>query len=93
MKKIEAVIKPFKLDEVKAALAALGVEGMTVWRSRVLAGKRATRKFTAAANTRWTFLPKIKIEVVTSAAQSDAVVDAILRRRPKRARSATEKFL
>jgi len=53
MKKLEAIIKPFKLEEVKEALAELGIEGMT--RSKVLGGKKGTPKFTGEANIRWIF--------------------------------------
>jgi len=51
MKKIEAIIKPFKLEEVKEALAGIGVAGMTVQKSKASVVKKATLKFTAAANT------------------------------------------
>ena len=53
MKKLEAIIKPFKLEEVKEALAELGIEGMTVTEVKGSVGKKGTRKFIAGANTRW----------------------------------------
>ena len=55
MKKLEAIIKPFKLEEVKEALAELGIEGMTVTEVKALGGRKATRKFIAAANIPWIF--------------------------------------
>jgi nitrogen regulatory protein P-II 2 len=51
MKIVMAIIKPFKLDEVRDALTAIGVHGMTVTRSRDMGVRRATRKFIAAPNT------------------------------------------
>ena len=58
MKKLEAIIKPFKLEEVKEALAELGIEGMTVTEVKGLAGKRDTPKSTEGASTRWIFSRK-----------------------------------
>ncbi len=55
MKKIEAIIKPFKLEEVKDALSELGIEGMTVSEVKGLAGKRVIQKSIVAANTPWIF--------------------------------------
>ena len=55
MKLIIAIIKPFKLDEVKDALAAIHVEGMTVTEVKGFGRQRATPRSTAAANTPWTF--------------------------------------
>lgn len=52
MKKLEAIIKPFKLEEVKEALAELGVEGMTVTEVKGSGGRKATPRSTAAANIR-----------------------------------------
>ena len=52
MKLVTAIIKPFKLEEVRSALTDLGLQGMTVTRSRVTAARRGTRKSTAAPNTR-----------------------------------------
>ena len=79
MKKIEAIIKPFKLEEVKEALAELGVEGMTVTEVKGLAGKRATRRFIAAANTRWIFCPRSRWKSCWRTAGSTAAVDAIVK--------------
>lgn len=57
MKKIEAVIKPFKLDEVKEALHAVGLQGMTVLEAKGLAARGDTRNCTGAPNTSSTFFP------------------------------------
>ena len=51
MKKIEAIIKPFKMEDVKEALAEIGIEGMTVSEVKVSAARKATPKSIAAANT------------------------------------------
>jgi nitrogen regulatory protein PII len=77
MKKIEAVIKPFKLDEVKAALAALGVQGMTVCEVKGFGRQKGHTEIYRGSEYAVDFLPKIKIEVVMPDAQAAAVVDAI----------------
>ena len=65
MKKIEAIIKPFKLDDVKEALTELGVVGYDRHRGpRVSAGRRATPSSTAGSEYTIDFLPKVKVEVV-----------------------------
>jgi nitrogen regulatory protein PII len=58
MKKIEAIIKPFKLDEVKDALNQIGLKGITVSRPRASAGRRAIPNFTAAPSTSSTSCPR-----------------------------------
>jgi nitrogen regulatory protein P-II 1 len=58
MKKIEAIIKPFKLQEIKEALHEIGAEGMTVAEVKGFGAKKGTRKSIAAANTRWISCPK-----------------------------------
>ena len=57
MKKIEAIIQPFKLDEVKEALAGIGVDGMTITEVRGMAGKKATKRSIAVGNTPWISCP------------------------------------
>ena len=69
MKKIEAVIKPFKLDEVKEALHEVGVQGITVSEVRASAGRRANRGL-PRRRVLVDFLPKVKIEVVCEDAWS-----------------------
>ena len=58
MKKIEAIIKPFKLDEVKQKLTAAGITGMTITEVKGFGRQRATRSYTVAPNTPWIFCPK-----------------------------------
>jgi nitrogen regulatory protein P-II 1 len=58
MKKIEAIIQPFKLEEVKEALKAIGVDGMTITDVRGHGRQKGTRKSTAARNTTWTCCPR-----------------------------------
>ena len=77
MKKIEAIIKPFKLDEVKDALNALGVNGMTVTEVKGFGRQRGHKEIYRGTEYQTDFLPKIKIEVVVDAAMTDEVVTAI----------------
>ena len=58
MKKIEAIIKPFKLDEAKEALSAIGVQGMTVSEVKGFGRQKATPSSTGAQSTWWTFSPR-----------------------------------
>ena len=66
MKKIEAIIKPFKIEEVKDALGEIGVEGMTVTEVKGLGVRKVIRRFIAAASIAWIFCPKLKIEMVVA---------------------------
>jgi nitrogen regulatory protein P-II 1 len=77
MKKIEAVIKPFKLDEVKEALQDLGVQGMTVLEAKGYGRQKGHTELYRGAEYVVDFLPKIKVEVVVDDGQLDAVVEAI----------------
>ena len=77
MKKIEAVIKPFKLDEVKEALQELGVQGMTVLEAKGYGRQKGHTELYRGAEYVVDFLPKIKVEVVVDDGQLDAVVEAI----------------
>ena len=78
MKRIEAIIKPFKLEEVKAALAELGIEGMTVTEVKGFGRQRGHTEVYRGAEYTVDFLPKIKLEVVLDDARLDAAVSAIL---------------
>ncbi len=78
MKKIEAVIKPFKLDEVKEALQELGVQGMTVLEAKGYGRQKGHTELYRGAEYVIDFLPKIKIEVVVGDDQLDATVEAIM---------------
>ena len=78
MKKIEAVIKPFKLDEVKKALNDLNIEGMTVTEVRGFGRQKGHTEVYRGAEYTVDFLPKIKIEVVTTDDMAAKAVDAVL---------------
>jgi len=77
MKKIEAVIKPFKLDEVKEALQDAGVQGMTVLEAKGYGRQKGHSELYRGAEYVIDFLPKIKIEVVVPDDLVNSVVDAI----------------
>lgn len=77
MKKIEAIIKPFKLEDVKDALAAIGVEGMTVSEVKGFGRQKGHKEIYRGAEYVVDFLPKIKLEIVVSTAKVDQVVKAI----------------
>ena len=77
MKKIEAVIKPFKLDDVKEALQDIGVQGMTVLEAKGYGRQKGHSELYRGAEYVIDFLPKIKIEVVVSDDMVNSVVDAI----------------
>ena len=77
MKKIEAVIKPFKLDEVKEALQELGVQGMTVLEAKGYGRQKGQTELYRGAEYVVDFLPKIKIEVVVADAQLDRALESI----------------
>ena len=78
MKKIEAVIKPFKLDEVKEALQELGVQGMTVVEAKGYGRQKGHTELYRGAEYVIDFLPKIKIEVVVADDQLDQALEAII---------------
>ena len=77
MKKIEAIIKPFKLDEVKEALQELGVQGMTVIEAKGYGRQKGQTELYRGAEYVVDFLPKIKIEVVVADGQLDRAIEAI----------------
>ena len=77
MKKIEAIIKPFKLDEVKEALHEIGVSGITVTEARGFGRQKGHTELYRGAEYVVDFLPKVKLEVVVPADQADRVVEAI----------------
>ena len=77
MKKIEAVIKPFKLDEVKEALQELGVQGMTVVEAKGYGRQKGQTELYRGAEYVVDFLPKIKIEAVVADDQLNAALEAI----------------
>ena len=77
MKKIEAIVKPFKLDEVKEALQELGVQGMTVLEAKGYGRQKGQTELYRGAEYVVDFLPKIKIEVVVGDDQLDRALEAI----------------
>jgi nitrogen regulatory protein P-II 1 len=78
MKKIEAVIKPFKLDEVKEALQELGLQGMTVIEAKGYGRQKGHTELYRGAEYVVDFLPKIKVEVVIPDDQLEAALEAIV---------------
>jgi nitrogen regulatory protein P-II 1 len=79
MKKIEAIIKPFKLEEVKDALAEIGVEGMTVTEVKGFGRQKGHTEIYRGSEYTVDFLPKIKIEVVVSDALAEQAVAAVVK--------------
>ena len=79
MKKIEAIIKPFKLEDVKEALSSLGVEGMTVSEVKGFGRQKGHTEIYRGSEYTVDFLPKIKIEVVLAESQVSPAVDAIIK--------------
>jgi nitrogen regulatory protein P-II 1 len=78
VKKIEAIIKPFKLDEVREALSEIGVTGLTVTEVKGFGRQKGHTELYRGAEYVVDFLPKVKIEVVVAASLLDRVVEAII---------------
>ena len=78
MKKIEAIIKPFKLDEVKEALQDVGVQGLSVIEVKGFGRQKGHTELYRGAEYIVDFLPKVKIEVVLNDDQVDAAIEAIV---------------
>jgi len=79
MKKIEAVIKPFKLDEVREALSAIGANGLTVTEVKGFGRQKGHTELYRGAEYVVDFLPKIKLELVIPDSMLEAVMDAIVK--------------
>ena len=79
MKKIVAIIKPFKLDEVREALSELGVSGLTVTEVKGFGRQKGHTELYRGAEYVVDFLPKIKIEIVVATAMLDAAIEAIVK--------------
>jgi len=79
MKKIEAIIKPFKLEDVKEALSSLGVQGMTVSEVKGFGRQKGHTEIYRGSEYTVDFLPKIKIEVVLADSMASQAVDAIIK--------------
>jgi nitrogen regulatory protein PII len=77
MKKIEAIIKPFKLDDVKDALNGIGIKGMTITEVKGYGRQKGHTEIYRGAEYVVDFIPKIKIEIVVAAEQVNQVVDTI----------------
>lgn len=79
MKKIEAIIKPFKLEEVKDALGEIGIEGMTVTEVKGFGRQKGHTEIYRGSEYTVDFLPKVRIEVVVPDNRTDAAVAAIIK--------------
>jgi len=79
MKKIEAIIKPFKLEDVKEALSAMGIDGMTVTEVKGFGRQKGHSEIYRGSEYTLDFLPKIKVEVVLPDSQVASAVDAIVK--------------
>src|SRR5213083_2937523 len=79
MKKIEAIIKPFKLEEVKDALGEIGIEGMTVSEVKGFGRQKGHTEIYRGSEYTVDFLPKIKVELVVGDAQAESAVATIVK--------------
>ena len=79
MKKIEAIVKPFKLEEVKDALGEIGIEGMTISEVKGFGRQKGHTEIYRGSEYTVDFLPKIKLEIVVADGQKDAAVGAIIK--------------
>jgi nitrogen regulatory protein P-II 1 len=79
MKKIEAIVKPFKLEEVKDALSGVGIDGMTVTEVKGFGRQKGHTEIYRGSEYTVDFLPKLKLEIVISDSSVDAAVEAIVK--------------
>ena len=79
MKKIEAIIKPFKLEEVKSALSELNITGMTIMEVRGFGSQKGHTEIYRGAEYNIDFVPKIMIQIIVEEEKADQVVEAIQR--------------
>jgi nitrogen regulatory protein PII len=79
MKKVEAIIKPFKMEDVKDALAEIGVEGMTVSEVKGFGRQKGHTEIYRGSEYTVDFLPKVKFEIVVNDAVADRVVQAVVK--------------
>jgi len=77
MKKIEAIIKPFKVDDVKEALNEIGIKGMTISEVKGYGRQKGHKEIYRGAEYVVDFIPKVKLEIIVAAVQVDEVVDRI----------------
>src|SRR5210317_1536704 len=78
MKKIEAIIKPFKLDDVKEALNAIGIKGMTISEVKGYGRQKGHKEIYRGAEYIVDFIPKVKMEIIVDATQVDEVIKTII---------------
>jgi nitrogen regulatory protein P-II 1 len=79
VKKVEAIIKPFKLEEVKEALASVGVQGLTVSEVKGFGRQKGHKELYRGAEYVVEFLPKVKLEIVVSDDKQEQVIEAIVK--------------
>jgi len=79
MKKIEAIIKPFKLDDVKEALNEIGIQGMTITEVKGYGRQKGHKEIYRGAEYVVDFIPKLKIEIVVEASRADSVVETLIK--------------
>src|SRR4051812_11027743 len=79
MKKIEAIVKPFKLEEVKDALGSIGISGMTVTEVKGFGRQKGHTEIYRGSEYTVDFLPKLKVEMVVADDQADSAIDAIVK--------------
>src|SRR5262249_16487742 len=79
MKKIEAIVKPFKLEEVKDALSGVGIEGMTITEVKGFGRQKGHTEIYRGSEYTVDFLPKIKLEIVLGDSDVDSAVEAIVK--------------
>jgi len=79
MKKVEAIVKPFKLEEAKEALAAVGIQGLTVIEVKGFGRQKGHKELYRGAEYVVEFLPKVKLEVVVTDDKVEQVVEAIVK--------------
>jgi nitrogen regulatory protein P-II 1 len=79
MKKVEAIIKPFKLDDVKEALNEIGIQGMTITEVKGYGRQKGHKEIYRGAEYVVDFIPKLRIEIVVEASRADDVADTIVK--------------
>lgn len=79
MKKIEAIIKPFKLDALKEAMATIGVQGMTISEVKGFGRQKGHKEVYRGAEYQVDFVPKVKLEIVVNEAIVDTVIESIIK--------------
>ena len=78
MKKIEAIIKPFKMDDVREALADVGITGMTVTEVKGFGRQKGHTELYRGAEYQVDFLPKVKLEIVVASEEAERAIEAIM---------------